>query len=391
MALLSRTRPLRALALGLFAFSIALGAHAADPPPAADDAAREETVATMREIFESIRVLLPLTVSAERFGAPEERASVEQALLALHTHADALSEHARSRDAARRFLGDALAKDAKEALARYRAGHYAAAAFQIQQATETCVACHTKLEGPAASPAAKDFVAKSALVKLPLAERARLQVATRDFDAAAKSYETLLADRRIHAGELLAPLTEYLIVEVRVRSDFERARRTLERFAKRPDLWRHLAADVSQWKLDLRELTPQRDAEPSIETARALIERARTLQTYPADRRGLVHYLLASSILQRVVGEPSVTDRDAGEAYYLLGLCETHVGESYWVSQADLYLETAIRIAPKEPFAEEAYLLLEEETVIAYTGNSGTELPESVAEHLDELRRLIDR
>lgn len=387
----SRTRRLASLALALFTLSTPCAASAADPAPAATDASREATRATMREIFESIRVVLPLSVSTERFGAPENRASVEQALLALQTNADALSEHSRSRDAARRYLGDALAQDAAQALDRYRAGQYAAAAFQMQQTTETCVACHTKLRGPGQSPAAKDFVGKTALAKLPLPDRARLQVATREFDAAAKTYETLLATRSIHAGELLAPLTEYLIVEVRVRGDFARARRTLERFAARPDLWRHLKADVSQWTRSLQELAPLRDLPPSIATARDLIERARTLQTYPADRRGLIHYLLASSILQRVLDDAAASDRDAGEAYYLLGLCETHVGEDYWVSQADLYLETAIRMAPKEPFAEEAYLLLEEETVIAYTGNSGTELPKSVADHLEELRRLIDR
>ena len=75
----------------------------------------------------------------------------------------------------------------------------------------------------------------------------------------------------------------------------------------------------------------------------------------------------------------------------VLGICETHLGEDYWVSQADLYFETAIRLAPKEPFAEEAYVLLEEQTLIAYTGNSGEALPPGVAEHLETLRKLIDR
>jgi len=384
------TRRIVSFAAGLVALGLATTARAAEQAAPAT-ASREATIATMRQIFESIRVLLPLTVNAARFGAPENRASVEQALASLKANAGTLSSHARSDDTARRFLGDALAADAAEALERYRAGHYDAAAFQVQQTTETCVACHTKLRSPGDSPAAKQFVSSTALAKLPLAERARLQVATREFGDAAASYEKLLVTSSVHPGELLAPLTEYLIVEVRVRGDFARARRTLERFAKRPDLWRHLKADVAQWIRALRELEPLGSMEPELATARDLIDRARTLQIYPADRRGLIHYLVASSILQRVLGAGPPTDREAGEAYYLLGLCETHVGESYWVSQADLYLETAIRLAPKEPFAEEAYVLLEEETVVAYTGNSGTELPESVAQHLEELRRLIDR
>jgi tetratricopeptide (TPR) repeat protein len=364
---------------------------AAQPPAAPQPADREATVATMQQIFESIRVLLPLSVNPATFGAPEHRAEVESALRALQQNAGALATHARSDDAARRYLGASLASDASEALERYRAGRFEGAAFQIQQTTETCVACHTRLRSRGDSPEAKHFVSRTALAKLPLPERARLEVATRQFDEATKSYEKLFADRDVHAGELLDPLTDYLIVQVRVQGDFERARATLERFAKRPDLWRNLRSDVEAWIRALRELEPFGALPPEIASARELIERARGLSLYPADRRPLIHYLVASSILQRVLEAGPADDREAGEAYYLLGLCETHIGTSYWITQADLYLETAIRLAPKEPFAAEAFAVLEEETMVAYTGNSGDPLPDSVSKHLDELRKLIDR
>jgi hypothetical protein len=104
-----------------------------------------------------------------------------------------------------------------------------------------------------------------------------------------------------------------------------------------------------------------------------------------------VHYLVASSLLQRFVDLPPPSDRDTAEAYYLLGLCETHIGDETWVSEADLYLESAIRIAPDAPFAEDAFALLEEETLAGYTGSGGPHLPEPVAEHLEELRELVDR
>lgn len=382
----------RAFALAVCAGAIAnaalAGVVSTEAVPPSD---REATRATMRSIFDSIRVLLPLSVNAQSFAAPEHRATVEQALVALRDNADALAAHAQSTDAARRYLGGSLASDASEALDRYRAGRYDGAAFQIQQTTETCVACHTKLRSPGDSPAAAHFVSKTALAKLPLADRARLQVATRQFADATKSYEQLLASRSVHPGELLASLTDYLIVQVRVENDFDRARATLERFVKRPDLWRHLRTDVEQWIRALRELEPLAEMAPDLVTARDLIERARGLDLYPADRRTLIHYLVASSILQGVLDAKPASDRESGEAYYLLGLCETHIGESYWISQADLYLETSIRLAPKEPFAEEAYVLLEEETLVAYTGNSGSELPTAVAQHLEELRKLIDR
>jgi hypothetical protein len=373
------------LALALAGAPAARAAETAPTP-----AEREQTRATMREIFESIRVLLPLSVNETRFAAPENRAAVESALEALATNADAVAAHARANDPARRGFGRSLARDAREARDRYAAGRYDSAAFQIQQATENCVACHTRLPSPGDSPVGENFVDRTAIAALPPAERARIEVATRQFDEATASYEKLLADPKVHPNELVAPLVDYLIVQVRVRGDFERPRKTLERFARRPDLWRHLRVDVERWARSLRELAPIAKQPPTLAAAQDVIARARAVDQYPADHRGLVHWLVASSILERLLDAGPPSDRDAAEAYYLLGLAETHVGETTWVSRPLLYLEAAIRLAPKEPFAQEAYLLLEEETVLDYTGSQGVALPESVEAHLAELRDLVD-
>ncbi|MBS1106562.1 MAG: hypothetical protein H6Q91_2064 [Deltaproteobacteria bacterium] len=374
---------------GVLALLVALASPAAAVD--ATDAEREATRATMRQIFENIRVVLPLSVNEAKFAAPENRVAVEQALAALANNASALSSHARESDPARLYLGGSLEHDAREALDRYRAGHFEGAAFQLQQATENCVACHTKLVGAAASPVGVHFVDRSALAGLPLAERARLEVATRQFDEAIASYEKLLASRKVPPSEVFTPLVDYLTIEVRVKGDFERPAKTLARFAKRPDLWRHLRVDVETWIRALRELRPFGSSAPELATARDLIARARSIAVVPADYGPLIHYLVASSVLQRFLATtPPPSNRDAAEAYYLLGLAETHLGDTYWVSQADMYLETAIRLAPREPSALEAYLVLEEETVASYTGTQGEQLPASVAQHLEELRALVD-
>jgi hypothetical protein len=330
-------------------------------------------------------------VNETKFAAPENRVTIEQALAALADNGSTLAAHARGTDPAPFYLGGSLAHDAQEALDRYRGGHFEGAAFQIQQATENCVACHTKLQSPGPSPVGEHFVDRSALPGLPLAERARLEVATHQFDEAVVSYEKLLASPKVPPSEVLTPLIDYLIIEVRVKGDFERPAKTLARFAKRPDLWRHLRVDVEAWIRALRELRPFGSSAPDLATARGLIARARGIAKVPADYGPLIHYLVASSVLQRFLAmTPPPSDRDAAEAYYLLGLAEMHVGDTYWVSQADVYLETAIRLAPKEPSALEAYLVLEEETVASYTGSAGEQLPASVAQHLEELRALVD-
>jgi hypothetical protein len=59
------------------------------------------------------------------------------------------------------------------------------------------------------------------------------------------------------------------------------------------------------------------------------------------------------------------------------------------VTSAPFLLERAIRLAPGEPFAEEAWALLERETLMAYEGIDEGPSPEEQA-RLAELRALID-
>ena len=70
-------------------------------------------------------------------------------------------------------------------------------------------------------------------------------------------------------------------------------------------------------------------------------------------------------------------------------LLDESFGRNEWVSQAGALLEASIRLAPKAPFAETAYAILEEETLLDYGGLDGEALPPDVAANLAELRGLL--
>jgi hypothetical protein len=366
------------------------------PLRAEEQATPEATRATMREIFESIRVLLPLTVRWEDFQSPAQRDAVLDALGRLTQNAAALSEHARTQDPGFRHLGRSLERDAQEALREYERGRYSHAEFLVLSLTEYCVACHSRLPSPGDSPRAAHFVDQTALASLPAAERAGLQVATRQFDAALATYEELLREPAHPPGELLDPLTDYLIVALRVKQDPARPIPVLERFARRPDLRRYLRLDVERWIADLRRLAAQPRSEADLATARRLLAEARDLIAFPGDRRALVHYVAASDVLYRWIEAhpepaPGGAASDAAEAYYLLGLIESRIGRDRGASPASYYLENAIRLAPKAPFAQLAYAVLEEETLLDYGGAEGEALPDDVEQRLAELERLLDQ
>jgi hypothetical protein len=162
-------------------------------------------------------------------------------------------------------------------------------------------------------------------------------------------------------------------------------------FATRPDLWSNLRGDVEDWIAALYRAAETPSDPPSIAGARALLAEAQRVMRYPTDRRGLVQQLLASGELHRYLeGRAGETGPDIAEAYYLLGLIETRTKLDYIVSEGEFYLETAIRLAPGDPVGQAAFDLLEEETVIGWTGSSGSHMPADVREHLDELRGLVE-
>ncbi len=307
---------------------------------------------------------------------------------AVAERASLLSEHARSDRFGFRYLGGKLASDLREVQRRYDRLEFESAGFLLLRATDNCVACHVRLEA-GDSPLAEDFAAETALATLPLEQRARLQVATRRFDDALASFETLLAAPDVRATNTLGALVDYLVVSVRVRRDFDRALATLERFAARPDIWPELQTDLEEWRSALREFTANQLEPPSLALGIQLTERAARRGRFVADRRSLVHFLLASAVLYQVV-ERELPLPELAHAYYLLGLQELHIGRDFWTAQGELFLETAIRLAPDTPVAGQAYALLEEEILAGYTGSGGLQLPEDEMQRLMGLRALIE-
>ena len=352
----------------------------------------EQTRAAMGEIFEAMRVLLPLSLNDERFSDPAERKTIQNALNRLADGGATLEQHGRERDEGFSFLSRSLAQDAREIRIRFEAGKTDQARFLLHEVTRTCVACHSRFSDPPASSLADRFVSASDIAELPLEERVRLEVATRQFDRAVGTYEALLKSNALSAGNLdrSGILDDYLELSIRVLGDFAGPARALEQFAKRDDLNNALRADVTAWIAALHSVPLIAPDAPPLPRAKTLLRKADDDARFPSDRMVLVHYFAASSLLNLFVAERPTGGAEVAEAYYLLGLIESRVGRSIWISQTESFLEAAIRAAPEQPVAEQAYDLLEEFLVSGYTGSAGTNIPPEEMRLLRELRALID-
>lgn len=350
-----------------------------------------ETRVAMNQLLQNLRIVLPLSVDPERFASPDERSKIEGALRGMATAATSLDSHTKGFDPGRRFVGRSLARDLDGALSSFQAGDYRRSEFLLHETVNACVSCHSRIESDTDSPVAADFLDDPALASLEPLERAKLQIATRRFDAGLSTLEETFAASPLQTSGLVNALTEYLTVSIRVKHDYERPVPVLTKLSQRPELWTQLRDNTGAWVDALQEFAGRPQPEPSVAAARAILEEGLELADYPASRRPLVHYLVASQILSEFVAADESQAPDRAEAYFLLGTTETRITPDFWSSPADFYLEQAIRIAPHSPTAKRAFGVLEEATMLEFTGSRGVRVPADVDAHLKELRGLATK
>lgn len=365
---------------------LALAPHgrAAETPP--DPATRD----AMREIFAALREILPRCLSTEGLAAPGDREVVSAEFEKIAARADVLAKHAGSSRADFATRGAVLADDARHAAARFASGRLVDARFVALHLTESCVGCHSRLPSDKDAPFASKLIDDAKLGALSPVERARLAIATRQFDKALDLYEGVLTGPPPRTGEAVRTpdLVEYLIVAVRVKRDPKRAAALLEKLQKRPETPPDIRREIGPWLATLRSEGKAVYPEPSLARARELVESGKRAREYPYSKAGLIDDLLASSMLHRLLEDPALKTNDRAEVYYLLGVTDSTVRSSPWLSDADWYLASAIRTAPHTPVAARAFNAYEDMTILEWSGSAGTQLPDDVVEELDRLRVL---
>jgi tetratricopeptide (TPR) repeat protein len=361
-------------------------------PGRAEEPDNAETRRIMQEVFGALQTVLPLSLDEKRFADPARRAEIQRALATLSRNAGKLSAHGVGHGQSFQFLSASLAREAAEIERRFAAKHFREAQFELHEFTENCVACHSRLPYPHDAPLSSRFMDEKEIAALPLPQRAQLAMATRQFERALAAQEEMLTSPEFDVGslDLLAYLDDYIEVCVRVKRDFERPARAIEAFAKRPDLRPALREELLQWVTDLRAFGARPPVE-GFEAGRKLAQETEAASAGGREHAMLVRFEIASGALLRYVASLPDGDARAAEAYYWLGVIESRVGRSFWLSQAEPYLEAAIRLAPGDPLAPKAYALLEEFVVGGYSGSSGEHVPADVKAWLAKLHRLIEK
>ncbi len=382
---------LRQMALvvaGLGWIAVSSVTHASDAKPAP-----QTTRSAMHEIYGTLSTAFRLSLNEADFGNPAKRKEINKALKALSESAASLRDHEQQLGVDDDYLRRSLADDAREAWLAYERGHYEESRFLLYGMTENCISCHSKRPDDTDFDLAKNFEKDLRKADVLLEDRARIETATRQFDTALNTYEEMFRAQTMTAAqiELSGALLRYLKLALRVKRDPGRAIATLQSFAKREDVPRYLRNHVSKWISSLEEVRKPSSESNLLKAGEALMKKASQQSQFPEDPDSFVYYIEASGVLHRYVESKPTQKADLAKAFFLLGVAESHIGYSYWLSETDHFLETAIRVDPHGPYAEKAYTYLESFTYAGWTGSGGEQIPEDVKAHLDELRTLIDQ
>ncbi|MBM3223352.1 MAG: hypothetical protein FJZ47_06085 [Candidatus Tectomicrobia bacterium] len=374
----------------LLTMLMCLSLQGQEPARAADSPQPQPLQPTMQAFFHALTTAFPWSLDAQQFQDPAQRPRILEALRALASNAAGLSSHGQDVPQSFDFLRRSLARNAEDAAQRYAQGEYRSARFALQQLTDNCFACHSRFTNPTAFNLGARFLAATKVKELGLRDQVRLAVATRQFDTALNTCEETLRSTVLTAADIdvMGIFEDYLKLALRVRGDFPRATAALGQFLQRSDVPFYVRERLTSWRVALQELQPQGLTGEALPRARALIQAGQLRNRFPADHQGLIHFVVASSLLHRALSTPPADPASLAELYYLLGITESYISRTSWVTETAFFLETAIRLAPSSPVAMQAYDLLNAYILAEYTGSSGAHVPQELQEQLEELRKL---
>jgi len=190
-----------------------------------------DTRAIMNDAFDAIAYLLPLSLLEMQGKANRDQELVARKLDVLERAASTLATHGGAHDTEFTLLSRAFDRAIPSVRRAFDERYPAFAWYALMSLTQHCSACHSRLPDERDYGFGQRLLARMDMDALEAAERARLLVATRQFERALGEYERALLDpgHRPEDADLDGLYVDYLNLSITVAQDFERPRVLLRR------------------------------------------------------------------------------------------------------------------------------------------------------------------
>ncbi len=263
----------------------------------------------------------------------------------------------------------------------------------IKGLTGYCIACHTRTPEGVRFPA---IPFKSIAQGLEPLERGEFYASTRQFEQAMEEFEAILAN----AESLSARSLEWekaaryaLAIAVRVNQDPRRAMVIADRVIAAKQAPYFLREQARKWRQSIQEWAKEPSRKITTASglhaeAKRLIDRARKLQEYPADRSADVVYLRASAVIHQLLGKDPAKTKLGTEGLFMAGVAYEALQDLNLWELHDLYYQACIHRSPHTRLARQCFARYQESIYAGFSGSAGLSLPLEVEESLKALDAL---
>lgn len=382
---------------------MALAALSCTPKSAKQDVSSDSSTpqnwnSKMVEISHQLSVMGPYIFDERQFSDPANFETIRKQTKKLYELSQSIDpKHAEkfetpSSDPAIPYFATQFREDIQRAHESLESDHRTYARSVLRTSMSYCISCHTRSD---AGPKFTEYMSDAFVLKLQPMERARYYTATRQYESALKQFIAILEDPNTGKNrpfDIERAARSALAIAVRVYKDPEQATKIVKDVIDKPVTPLFVRNDATAWLKSIQAWKKDKNTILATEAGmlskvKGLIAQAEAQQRYPADMKGDIYYLRATSLIHDYFNKYS-KPKYATEMYYYAGASYDALKELGFWTLHEMYYEKCVRETPHSAMARKCYESLEQSVLLGYSGSAGLFLPATVQKQLNELRAL---
>lgn len=346
-------------------------------------AAAEEVKEGMHSLLGPFRGIQPYLADEERFSEEDNHDKVASLIDALRKNFHSI-DSVPSRyhqypgfDTNLTLVIDLL----NDASRRFSEGKTSYAWWRLRMLPPSCFGCHATYN--VKSSYSNQYAVDQSLNPL---EKGRFYLATRQFSEAKQAYLEVLKDPA-YAFNYDEVLRSLLVITTRNQQTPAEGAELFSKILATSKLPEEDASEVRFWIEELKEWSkepakPGKD--PLAHGEKLIISGASTgINFYQND----VDLLRGTAMVQKQLDEGVVPPAKRAHALYLLGFAYLQLPLFFAETWGEMFLEQCIAEFPGSKDAKQAFSIYKDHILDDYTGTAGTDIPDDVKLHLEELRK----
>lgn len=356
--------------------------------------ARAEVKPHMDLMLKELFTLKPYIVSEVEYRDPKNFQKISDSLKNMVALSEKISHEGMIRKTGFGPSSQALNQQLKEAELVYRVGNKDYSLWMLRSTLSVCMSCHTQLP---ASSTRFESISKDHFLTKPFDEAEFLFI-VRNFDKALPLYDEVIQTypkagvTQENLEKALARKTYYFIRVKRDLDGFEKSLTTNESNKNLPEMLkkeiRSLKKAAAKAKKEgYPEFSDTQQPELKKYVESQLKEELKGQFELSPERD--ITYLRLSSILYKYL-EQNPNTALKPDILYWLSFCERRYEQKAFYSLPELYLKQCIQEFPQAKIAKSCLKEYRELVNIAYTGSSGTHIPEDIDKELQSLKKLVE-